>query len=591
MLIESLTIKNFRGIAEATLELDPSMTVLVGANNAGKTTVLDALQAVLTFRRGAPSFLDTDFRAEESSADVRDAKPIEVFLRVGPSAPPSFEPGELGKNGPDVADGREFVRLRLRARYSSDLQQIDTRLVRLREDNKPVDDEGFGAFPWRELLTFRAFGADRDLQRGMGGRWSDWSQILSQVRPDQETLNEVKVHFEQGSNILVDRTSKLEEIGKALRPVGEALGMPGSEVKLSATPQDPAELLQRIMVELRLAGAPRTFSAERHGHGTQGALLFALYRLQVQWILASSPPGASAILTVEEPESHLHPTAQRAMAEEIRQLPGQVVATSHSPEFVNSALGRLALLRAVGGNSSIQSVITERSLLQDHPRALFARALMITEGNEGRMLPWFAQALGVKLHEVGIEILDAGGQANILKLWKFFGPDGLGLPTVCLADADNRNFLNSFLKKNGSDPIPADPEDIRPDEVKQTLSGHGYYICPYGECLEQELARCAPEHIDVAFNENRMPTFQEWRQTTGTQELKDTWKKKLSANVTNELTDSDARAVRLARWKDGPEHVARLMTIDGTDASLIPDRFKEALRRAEALARSQTGTP
>jgi len=52
------------------LVLDPKLTVLVGANNAGKTTVLDALAATVTYRRGAPAFLDTDFRAETTGADV-----------------------------------------------------------------------------------------------------------------------------------------------------------------------------------------------------------------------------------------------------------------------------------------------------------------------------------------------------------------------------------------------------------------------------------------------------------------------------------------------------------------------------------------
>ncbi len=587
MRIESLTIRNFRGIAEATLDLDSNLTVLVGANNAGKTSVLDALQAVLTFRRGMPTFHDTDFRAESPAADVRDARPIEILLRIGPSKPPQFELGELGKHvGPDVeADGREFIRLRLRASYSSDLRQVDTKLVQLRMDDKPVEEEGYGAFPWREMLTFRAFGSDRDLQRGMGGRWSDWSQILSQVRPDREILAEVKAHFERGSEILVEKTGKLDEIGKALRPVGEALGMPGSEVKLSATPQDPAELLQNMMVELKLAGAPRTFSAERHGHGTQGALLFALYRLQVQWILASSPPGASAVLTVEEPESHLHPTAQRAMAEEIYGLPGQVVATSHSPIFAQSAKGSLALLRAVGGKTAIAAVDSQDTVLQLHPRAVFARSLIIAEGFEGRMLPYFAQALGIPLHGAGIEVLDAGGQGNILRLWRFFGPHGLGLPAVCLADGDNQRDLESFLRAIHTVPIPTNPT-----EIAQALLDQDYFICELGECLEQELARCAAQNIDMAFEEAGEAPFEKWKKKQEKSKLGSSWRTKLSATLLSDLSDEGARAWRLSRWKEGPEQVARLMTQDGTEASLIPNRFKEALKRAEGLARFQAGT-
>jgi len=292
------------------------------------------------------------------------------------------------------------------------------------------------------------------------------------------------------------------------------------------------------------------------------------------------------VLTVEEPESHLHPTAQRAMAEEIHRLPGQVVATSHSPEFVNSAKGRLALLRAVGGKSSIQSVVSQNRLLQDHPHALFARSLMITEGREGRMLPYFAQALKVSLHGAGIEVLDARGQGNIVKLWEFFGSRGLEFPTVFLADADHQNFLKPFLKENVVDPLPTEHSKI----VKK-LRAQDYFICKYGECLEQELAQCAAQHIDKAFQEKGEPTFEEWRESNKNQELSSNWKKKLNAKLIGDLTDdASARALRLSRWKNWPEDVARLMTKDGTDATLIPKRFKKALRRAETLARSQPDT-
>ncbi|MEX1363566.1 MAG: AAA family ATPase [Nannocystaceae bacterium] len=41
--LRELHIQNFRGVQEATIRLDPRVTVLFGANAAGKTTILDAL--------------------------------------------------------------------------------------------------------------------------------------------------------------------------------------------------------------------------------------------------------------------------------------------------------------------------------------------------------------------------------------------------------------------------------------------------------------------------------------------------------------------------------------------------------------------
>jgi len=41
--LKRLTLENFRGFESLDLELDPQLTVLVGANGAGKTSILDAL--------------------------------------------------------------------------------------------------------------------------------------------------------------------------------------------------------------------------------------------------------------------------------------------------------------------------------------------------------------------------------------------------------------------------------------------------------------------------------------------------------------------------------------------------------------------
>lgn len=47
MRIEKLELFNFRGFERAEVELHPRLTVLVGENGAGKTSVLDALALTL----------------------------------------------------------------------------------------------------------------------------------------------------------------------------------------------------------------------------------------------------------------------------------------------------------------------------------------------------------------------------------------------------------------------------------------------------------------------------------------------------------------------------------------------------------------
>ena len=47
--IQSLKIRNFKGIAKPDLPLDDSLTLLTGVNGAGKTSAIEALLGIITY--------------------------------------------------------------------------------------------------------------------------------------------------------------------------------------------------------------------------------------------------------------------------------------------------------------------------------------------------------------------------------------------------------------------------------------------------------------------------------------------------------------------------------------------------------------
>src|SRR5688572_1886124 len=92
MQISSLTIRNFRGIKELKLDLGPEV-VLIGSNNVGKTTILEAIRILLTRRWGrrGSGFTELDVRRSGAAFDAKTAPPIEVeatFLEPGKDAWP-----------------------------------------------------------------------------------------------------------------------------------------------------------------------------------------------------------------------------------------------------------------------------------------------------------------------------------------------------------------------------------------------------------------------------------------------------------------------------------------------------------------------
>ena len=47
LYVESVSIRNFRGIESCDIELEPGLTLLVGRNNVGKSRLLSALHLAL----------------------------------------------------------------------------------------------------------------------------------------------------------------------------------------------------------------------------------------------------------------------------------------------------------------------------------------------------------------------------------------------------------------------------------------------------------------------------------------------------------------------------------------------------------------
>lgn len=91
MRFTSLHISNFRGTRELEIAFEPDVTVIVGRNGAGKTSILDALAMAVGLSRSQsndPSLSSVDFRPPAS--DVRegeDSARLDVEYEVGDREP------------------------------------------------------------------------------------------------------------------------------------------------------------------------------------------------------------------------------------------------------------------------------------------------------------------------------------------------------------------------------------------------------------------------------------------------------------------------------------------------------------------------
>src|SRR5437773_12502394 len=83
MRITRLRIENFRSIKRLDLEIGDT-TVFIGPNNAGKTSILDAVRIALTRRWGqrGTGFTEYDVHMATETDDPKASTGIEIEIRV-----------------------------------------------------------------------------------------------------------------------------------------------------------------------------------------------------------------------------------------------------------------------------------------------------------------------------------------------------------------------------------------------------------------------------------------------------------------------------------------------------------------------------
>lgn len=145
--------------------------------------------------------------------------------------------------------------------------------------------------------------------------------------------------------------------------------------------------------------------------------------LLVATALHSPQRGA---LFIEEPESHLHPGAQRYLLSQLLAASPQVFLTTHSPTFVNvrDPEARIFRVARTDGRSSVQRVTEAVHLaaaLEDvgarNSDVLLNDAVLFVEGvSDADVLSAWADALGQPLGDANLKVLTLGGGEHAERL-------------------------------------------------------------------------------------------------------------------------------------------------------------------------------
>ena len=435
MYLAHLIISNFRKLKRVELHFQPGLNVLLGANNVGKTSVIDALRALLAGHDDPyPRFDTSDVHHPRGGTPSGDIEFQYVFRDLDPDDEADFlsalKPGVAGKMDAHISirytEADKTGRLRVK-RWCGEHEDIGL-TADMMENLRgvylpPLRDASQGLKPNRTSQLARLF----QLLADNAGR--DAINLALKKLDD-----ELKKYTPIVTTHMAIKTRHEGMLGQQLAQTLD-LGLSGSD-------------FQRLAARLSLM--VDSFEIEQNGLGFNNLIFMAVVLSALTKNLEARYRG----LIIEEPEAHLHPQLQAVLLSYLEKIdtdsekPVQLFMTSHSPNFASLAnLDSLTCLvdTPAGVETFFPRTITfekgtreklERYLDVTRAELFFARRVIFVEGAAELML---VTVLGKKcsfdLREHGVSLISVEG-LNFDSFLPLFGEKALRVPVAALTDAD-----------------------------------------------------------------------------------------------------------------------------------------------------------
>ncbi len=359
MKLRRLRIHNFRSIIDADIEVH-DYTMIVGANNVGKSNVLAALRAF---------YEDTKWSAEDTPKVGKSSD--ETWVELAFVLTDAEWASLADKYKEDVTDQTLTVR---RYFVSKDRVKANQSNIYGLVKGEPEDTYFYGAKNIGTAKVGRVIyipaqttAADQMKTSGPSPLRDMLNFMLKRVVSESAAYKAMQDAFGKLNDEARDDDGFLTKIS---RPINEAIGHWGVRFDMSVNTVSPDDitknLVKHVFADAMLGDA--AFALDRYGHGFQCSFLYELIKLAPSFsdIKTSEKKDFDPDFTLilfEEPEAFLHPAQQENMAFHLRRLGAgtgqQVVITSHSPIFVGKVaddLCQIVRARREGGITALGQI-------------------------------------------------------------------------------------------------------------------------------------------------------------------------------------------------------------------------------------------
>lgn len=494
MYISKLHIQNFRNCKNTTVEFQPGINVIIGENNGGKTTTLQALSMI--FNQGGrrrPQFYDFCSRIEPSAeppaititATITSCDDLpEDMAMVATWLTRIEDPWEAELTYHFALPEEDHARFKSDTGENPDrntfYKAIERSLPRYVgriyaghfESRHPVDSSDLIGFDFQFLKALRDAeselftGADPLLKRML-------ASVLDDGIDQAEQINRRDTFIKLATPLMKHLRERLN-YKELLTLVEDTGASDGGKVILRNS-----DILERDLIpSFRLhvsgetdesvedAGVPLTHNGLGYNNLIYVSLTLREMRLKRERTIHGQNTSIFPMLIIEEPEAHLHPALQYRFLKSLKkQLEEktecrQIFLTTHSAHITAACrLDEIICLNMLAdGTQSVaypgrvfgdtqddqhSKRYLERFLDATKSSMLFARGIILVEGTaEQLVVPRFAERLDSPLEEHHVALIAVDG-VTFKHFLKLFGagaeaqrPYALHRPVACIVDAD-----------------------------------------------------------------------------------------------------------------------------------------------------------
>ena len=491
MIIEKITIHNYRNFSDFEIELKP-FNLIIGENNIGKTNLLNALGLIfspdITFYQKRNLEIDDinydaliKFKNEVKNAasyeDIKGSFPdvrIEILMS-GFNSDQEAIVGDwfTGEWNADISKNKAKITYRYSVNHSQKAEKWFNDIKKVLKQDSPIEAVNFPI----EYYSYSIYGGD-DQSKRIDYYW------LSFLKMELlEALRDAKTQLSAGGkNTLLNRIlsvqteNKIDEIKKRLLEIKKLIAKDDKGNVFKSIKDGIESFLKKISIEesdsivdfdflgvessdilkkMNLIYGTTPINVERNGLGRNNLLYISLLLSQLmQQVESEDKKVFFRLIGIEEPEAHLHPHLQIHLSRNIdteSSVERQIVITSHSTHITSQlSLEDTIVLYRDENDKQIKPYYLFKKIPPDSIKYLsrfldatkstmfFARQIILVEGiSEQLLMPEFFRLTheNKSIEQLGISLVNVNGVAfsHFLEVIRA----GYFLKSVVFTDSDS----------------------------------------------------------------------------------------------------------------------------------------------------------